>query len=249
VVVATTMSSISPASIPAASMAFSAACWARSLVSSPSAAIWRSRMPVRSTIHSLVVSICFSNSALVSTRAGRWLPVPMMRGIDSGHGIGRIGHASFSFFFGRSVMVGAHLLGDTPQQAAAHFLDRLEDGLFEGEYVGGAVALDDHAVESQQAGAVVPARVQLALEGAQHRQGDDSGKTGNEVFLEFTAQLVADQLGESLRSLQGDIADEAVAHHHIHGSLVDVVAFHIALEIETAGLAAIPRPASPHHCP
>src|SRR3989344_5248404 len=45
-------------------------------VVSSAAAIWRSRMPVRSTIHSLVVSTIFSRSALVRIFFGRLLPAP-----------------------------------------------------------------------------------------------------------------------------------------------------------------------------
>jgi len=56
---------------PAASSAGRAAATARSEVNSPSAAMRRSRMPVRSTIHSSLVSSRAARSALVSTRAGR----------------------------------------------------------------------------------------------------------------------------------------------------------------------------------
>jgi len=71
VVVATMMRSMSSGVRPAASSARRLACSARSLVASFSATIWRSRMPVRLTIHSSVVSTRFSRSALVSTISGR----------------------------------------------------------------------------------------------------------------------------------------------------------------------------------
>ena len=48
-----------------------AACSARSLVISSSAATWRASMPVRDTIHSSLVSIRLSSSLLVTTRCGR----------------------------------------------------------------------------------------------------------------------------------------------------------------------------------
>ena len=82
--VATMMRSISAACRPAACKAWRAAANARSLAFTPSSAKWRARMPVRSTIHSSLVSRprCASNStmsALDRRRGGRWLPVPVMR--------------------------------------------------------------------------------------------------------------------------------------------------------------------------
>ena len=79
VVVPSTIRSSSDALTPAASSALCAAVTARSPVVSPSAAIWRSRMPVRVRIHSSLVSTIFSRSALVTTRSGSALPVPVMR--------------------------------------------------------------------------------------------------------------------------------------------------------------------------
>ena len=48
-----------------------AAASPRSEVTSPSAAMWRSRMPVRCTIHSSDVSTILVRSSLVTRRAGR----------------------------------------------------------------------------------------------------------------------------------------------------------------------------------
>src|SRR6476661_2566790 len=62
--VASTIRSIAWASSPACSSAARAALIARCEVNSPSAAIWRCRMPVRCTIHSSEVSIRAANSAL-----------------------------------------------------------------------------------------------------------------------------------------------------------------------------------------
>ncbi len=71
VAVATRMRSISSAVMPASSSAFCAALDARSLVCSSGAAMRRSLMPVRETIHSSVVSTIFSSSAFVRMRSGR----------------------------------------------------------------------------------------------------------------------------------------------------------------------------------
>ncbi len=48
------------------------------LVSSPSAAIWRLRMPVRSRIHSSLVSTMAVRSWFVSTFSGTYMPVPLI---------------------------------------------------------------------------------------------------------------------------------------------------------------------------
>ena len=53
-----------------------AAAMPRSEVSSPSAAMWRCSMPVRSWIHSSLVSTMFARSSLVRTRFGRCAPTP-----------------------------------------------------------------------------------------------------------------------------------------------------------------------------
>ena len=69
-VVPTTMKSISSAVTWARSIACWAARMARSAGPSPSSTMWRSRMPVRWTIHSSEVSTICSSSALVRIRFG-----------------------------------------------------------------------------------------------------------------------------------------------------------------------------------
>ena len=63
--------SIDCASIPASASAARAALIARCEVNSPSAAMWRCRMPVRCTIHSSEVSIRAASSALVRICRGK----------------------------------------------------------------------------------------------------------------------------------------------------------------------------------
>jgi hypothetical protein len=69
--VASTIRSIDCASTPAAVSASRAAAIARSDVFSPSAAMWRSRIPVRCVIHSSEVSTIRDSSELGRTRRGR----------------------------------------------------------------------------------------------------------------------------------------------------------------------------------
>jgi hypothetical protein len=70
VVVPTAMKSMSSGRRFARSIACWAARNARSEVASLSSAMWRSRMPLRCTIHSSLVSTIFSRSALVRIRLG-----------------------------------------------------------------------------------------------------------------------------------------------------------------------------------
>jgi hypothetical protein len=65
------ISSMSAAATPACSSARFAASLARWLVNSPSAAMRRSRMPVREVIHSSDVSTVSSSSRFVMMRPGR----------------------------------------------------------------------------------------------------------------------------------------------------------------------------------
>ena len=70
VVVPTTMKPMSVGATPACFMAPNAASFARSDVAIPGSTMWRSRMPVRCSIHSFDVSTSFSRSELVSRRGG-----------------------------------------------------------------------------------------------------------------------------------------------------------------------------------
>ena len=70
VTVATSSRSMSLASTPASASAARAAGSARSESACSGAAIRRSRMPVRSMIHSSEVSTCCASSSFVTTRSG-----------------------------------------------------------------------------------------------------------------------------------------------------------------------------------
>src|SRR6188472_4008862 len=70
--------STSDASTPATASASRAACTDRVVVVSSSAAMRRSRMPVRLTIHSSEVSTMVDSSSLVMTRSGAYIPHPVM---------------------------------------------------------------------------------------------------------------------------------------------------------------------------
>src|ERR1044072_2774515 len=106
VVVARMMWSTSRASTPAISSARWQAINARSLEACPVDAIRRSRMPVRSTIHSSEVSTSFARSAFVSTRSGTYMPVPVI--------------VAPRIPSGRRIMIGLDLLANVFVDAALH---------------------------------------------------------------------------------------------------------------------------------
>ena len=54
------------------------------------------------------------------------------------------------------------------------------------------------------------------------------------IAREFLPQEGDDHLRDAFGGLEHDVADETVAHHHVHRALVDVVAFDVAVEIEAA---------------
>src|SRR6266545_402851 len=76
--VARMMRSMSSGAMPASSSAARAALAPIDEVSSPSAAIRRSLMPVRSMIQRSDVSTILARSSLVITRSGRYPPTPLM---------------------------------------------------------------------------------------------------------------------------------------------------------------------------
>ena len=83
VTVATITRSMSFAATPAISSARRHAGSAMSVSASSSRAIRRSRMPVRSMIHSSFVSTSVESSSFVSTRSGTWQPEPRDRDRDA----------------------------------------------------------------------------------------------------------------------------------------------------------------------
>ena len=56
--------------------------------------------------------------------------------------------------------------------------------------------------------------------------------------LEFLLEPTNDHRCDALAGLQRHVADETVTHHDIHGAFEDIVAFHVALEIQIARLGS-----------
>jgi hypothetical protein len=99
------------------------------------------------------------------------------------------------------------------------------------------VALDDDALQAEQGGPVVLPMVHPLLEAPEHRHGDHGRQLGEQTVPEFLAQESGQQLRQAFRSLQRDIADEAITDDDVGFALVESVTFDIADKIQ----AGIPK--------
>src|SRR5688572_3722356 len=169
VVVPTSTRSMSLGGTPAFSSAARPALDARSLVYSLSAAMCRSSMPVRDLIHSSLVSTIFSRSAFVRTRSGRYLPVPAMR----------------EYILMRPIL---DELADLEWNALARFDDRRLDGVLERELIRGSVALQHDAVEADEAGSVVTARIDALAQPLERRLRHEPLDVAEEAAPELLLQ-------------------------------------------------------------
>src|ERR1017187_507613 len=106
------------------------------------------------------------------------------------------------------------------------------DGVLDGVGVGPAVADDARAAHAQQGRAAVLGIIQALLESGEGGLGDDVSDFAANAGFEGLAQELLDHVAQTLADFQGDVADEAVADHHIDVARIDVAAFHVADEVE-----------------
>src|ERR1017187_5055291 len=106
------------------------------------------------------------------------------------------------------------------------------DGVLDGVGVGPAVADDARAAHAQQRRAAVFGIIQALLEGGEGVLGDDVSDFAGDGGFESLAQEVLDHVAQTLADFQRDVADEAVADHHVDVAGIDVAAFDIADEVE-----------------
>src|SRR5437867_5689092 len=96
----------------------------------------RSRMPVRSRIHSSEVSTMCSRSRFVSTRSGTYIPVPVM--------------VAPRIPSGRRIMVGSDLLSDVLVHPLLHEPDQRADRAADRARTARPVPDEAYAVDAQQ---------------------------------------------------------------------------------------------------
>ena len=96
------------------------------------------------------------------------------------------------------------------------------------------MALEHQPAQAQQRGAVVAAVIQALLQRRQHRVGADRAQLGQQIAAELLTHELHDHLRQPFAGLEGDVADEAIAHHDVGRALEDVVALDVADEVEVA---------------
>ena len=156
--------------MPAAASALRAASVASVAVVSPSPAIWRAWMPVRSTIHSWVVSTRSASSALVTRRGGSAEPVPTMTA--------RRRH--FAAAASSAVCAGdvGEILGDLAGQVLAHHPRRDPDRIGDALVGGAAMALHDEAVEAEEDRAIMVVGIEMVAQQFGRRARDQEADLG-----------------------------------------------------------------------
>ena len=90
------------------------------------------------------------------------------------------------------------------------------------------MGLDDDAVKSQQGGPAVNLGVHAAFQAGEGAFGQQRAKLAQRTGRNLGVQLVADGAAEAFGGLQHNVADKAVAHHHVHAVVEQVKSFDVA---------------------
>ena len=122
----------------------------------PGAAIWRSRMPVRWTIHSSDVSTVCASSALVTTRLRQIGAAAEHNGTHNGHEA-----APAPTGGSRAPWVMAKSLADLGEEVVADHVIADIDGDREPLCIGAAMAFDNDAIKPQENAAIGFGRIHL----------------------------------------------------------------------------------------
>ena len=77
------------------------------------------------------------------------------------------------------------------------------------------MALDDHTLQPEQTGAIVPGRVHQLQKSPDNRPGQQAHKTTVHGACECLLQQFDQQAGNPLSGLEGYIAHETVTHYNI----------------------------------
>src|SRR5271166_885904 len=107
---------------------------------------------------------------------------------------------------------------------AVHFhIDGYAYGIGKTERVGRAVALDRNPAQAEEYGTVVTARVAAHPKLPERAAGKQIADAGRQRMTEGRLEEFAEELGSSLRGLDGDVAGEPVGDDDIDGSRRNVV--------------------------
>ena len=223
-------------------------------VVSPSAAIWRCRMPVRCTIHSSEVSTDRRQFGVGDDALGQ-------AGADAAHDRTKscsVHEGAFPKGLRFKVTAGAAVgaraslawrdhVADLAEQFLAHHVVADLDRAGEALGVRPAMTLDDDAVKAEKHAAVDPAGVHLVAQRAKGvaREPDSRAATASCAFI-ASRMYWRDLLGGALGGLQRDIAGEALGDEDVDRALAEIVALDEAViaEVAASSVSRSTRPAA-----
>ena len=101
-----------------------------------------------------------------------------------------------------------------------------------------AVAFYHNPLQTDKAGAIVPRRAQLATQTAEHGQRQQTDQPSRDPGTEQRLQAHGNHRSQTLAGLEHDIADEAVAHHHVRLAAIETITLRRrSMSSATRGLA------------
>ncbi len=100
--------------------------------------------------------------------------------------------------------------------------------------IGATVALDDDAVESQQAGTIMATRIQSAPDLLQYRQGAEPCQFCQPVALELAAQNMTDQRRQALACFQLHVANKTIGDNDVDRAFENIIALDKSVVIQPA---------------
>src|SRR3954452_4543711 len=243
VAVASTITSRSLPLIPACSSARRAAPKARSDVSSPSAAIRRSEMPVRCRIHSSEVSSRSASSLLVTIRSGRYPPQPTIweRNIMPGPSPRAVTAPPSAAAVGlRHLIETREFVPDLLHEPVHLEVDRDADRIGKTKRIGRAVALHRNSGQAEEHRAVITARVDARRQFLQGAAREQVTYPSEHRVTEGGAQRFGEQLGHPFDGLQRDVAGEPIRDDHINGPRGNLVTLDKPVKIDRRVATAQP---------
>ena len=106
------------------------------------------------------------------------------------------------------------------------------DGVLDHARLGAAVGHDAHPSHAQQRGAAVALVVEAMLHAVEARLQGQQRERRDRPLLQVGPQRAEDVAGQALEELDHHVADEPVAHDHVGDVADQVVALHVADEVQ-----------------
>src|SRR5262249_26303059 len=136
-------------------------------------------------------------------------------------------------------VVTREAVADLGKQFVAHHVVAEIDGVGEALGMGATVAFDHDPVEAEKNPAIRLAWIHLVAKRAECAARQKVTEPPRQRAVHLVLEVLAELARGALGGLKRDIAGKALGHHHIHGSLADIVTFDEAGIFE---LRPLPRP-------